>query len=288
MRVEFDSRKNLAGSLLFLLLYFDSVFLITIIAVFGSNLGASETLFFGIPAVLFGMVLFFIFGMIGVLYIFIDKFALKGVDISIIFDPEKGLLSRYIPFLANPLIVFFLLVIVFSPLLFVSNVVQKSALIASPEYSFLDVPARIFYAGEPTVFGETMIQVILFGLSYGFAFWLSRGNTAILYGVLFFMTLLDGLFMAGYHLLRYAGQEPKLVSVFAFFWITFFLAFLLGNILVFIVPHNINNWLWGAKGILSNDLILAIAIGVYILVIASFIAYLTLYYFPRRKGRHYG
>jgi len=290
--VPFDSRKNVALNIASILIYFVAVLIASLIAVFGSSLATEPLLQFGgvtfqIPASIVAFAIFILLGLAGVVYIFLDKVFLKK-GISIWHDPEKGLLTKipnrqFVRIISNPIFLALILIVFFSPLLYYLNVVQKSALISAPEYSFLDVPAKVFFAGEPTVLGETMFQVFLYGISWAIAFKVSGGNFAVLYLVLFFLIVVCAGIMTIYHLARYSGQEPKLFSVFVFFWMTFFLAFLFGSVLVFIIPHDISNWLWGAKGVLSADLTFFLAIAVYAVVLFAF-AYFLIFYLSKRRS----
>ena len=289
--VPFDSRKNLQWNIVGLMIYFAVVFLLTLLVVFGTDIARTQNSFFGIPSVFFGMLLFFLLGVFGVIWVVVDKFLLKKVDMSLLHDPEKGVLSKvpdrgFQRFICNPVILIFLLVIILSPLYYFQNIIQNSP-IGAPEYSVLDDAGKVFYAGEPTVFGEGIgLQMVLWGASFAFVKWLSRGNSFLLYGILFLFTFVDTAFMTVYHLLRYAGQDPALIAVTFFFWTTFLLAWAFGSVIVFIIPHNITNWLWGAKSILSTDVIFYTAIGIYAVCILFFALYIA--YFFSQKHRSVG
>jgi len=261
-------------SVLYLLLYVFLVFFAVGLALFaGRGLEVSSNLD--------KLTLYGIFSLIGIIVISFDKLLLKKVDFCIIHNPEKGIISSNLPFLANPVNLGAVMFFFFAPFFYYFVILQKTFFVSYTKYQVLEL-SQIYLAGEPAVLGESLIVIILFGFAWLLANSMTRNQMAR-YGILALLSLPIAGLMTSYHLFRYGGNDTSLISVFIFFEMSVVLLILFGSLIALIIPHLLNNFFGEMRALLSNDLTSILIWSFYILFIVLYGFYVYKQYFARRR-----
>lgn len=226
---------------------------------------------------------YFIIIVFSIGYIAFDKFLLPQ-DFTIVHDPQKGLLSRMVPFFASPINIALLTFLVFAPFFFFFVLAENTAFVSYAQYQISET-ANIFLAGEPASLAESFLLIMFMGFAQFIAMKISR-DFLVQFMLRLALTIPVVALLTGYHRFRYGAEETKLFSVAAFFSIEAILLLLFGTIIVLLITHNLNNIIGKMFELLSNDLIFIIAASIYLLVV-----FVAIFWFGRnlifskKKGR---
>ncbi len=205
---------------------------------------------------------------------------------AILFDPERGFVSKNFHFFKNPLLVLWASVIMALGIgLF--SVISGTFFFGKTSYQIHPF-GQILAGAEPASLTETLIQCILIGIAYKLALRISNNKkNALFWGAYLVLSFLSIFFMLALHFARYGASETKMMETLGLFFAVWLMVVALGTFLIPYVIHFFNNLLYEAKNIYSSDAVITITWIVFILLTLGFIWYLTIYYRQPTRQRTY-